>query len=207
MTNLIKTEIQSLQNYVDREVHRVEERVETVETRMTEVERKSDYDEATTIIVSGLQQQDGEDVKAVVETLVCTGLGIPDAPVVRAQRMRGRDGRSGIIKAQMRCLEDKKRVLNRKKNLKNQPAYSTVYVKSAASHTERVMERNFHTIMNKIQGCENMFITAHGILVDPDSGDNDGRRGPRRPPRPRRRSQQHQQQHQPQHDRNRDTHL
>ena len=120
----------------------------------------------TTIVTKGLSYQDNEDIQEKAKSLFSSGLGLRDISVVRAKRMRGYEGRPVVVKIQLQSLKDKKRVLLNKKELKNTQNYRRVFLRPSMSHTERIMDMNMRTLLRKIPGCENMWLTGHGKLVD-----------------------------------------
>ena len=72
-------------------------------------EAENEYDIETTIVVRGLPFHEGEDIVEKDIDMLRLGLGFRDTPIVRAKRMRGSNGKPGIVKMQMCSLEDKKK--------------------------------------------------------------------------------------------------
>ena len=109
--------------------------------------------------------EEGEDLEEKANVMMKRGLGLCDVPVVRAKRMRSYGNRPGVVKIQLQSLEHIKRVLRAKMQLKQSGDFSGVYLNPFHTHTERLMDMNFRTLLAKIPGCENMRMTAHGKLV------------------------------------------
>ena len=170
LVDRITDEMKNLQEYVDLNIAQVLARVESLEGKMEAMQQRqisvSEYDVETTIVAKGLSYQDNENIQEKAISLISTGLGLRDIPIVRAKRMRGYDGRPGVVKIQLESLEDKKRVLRNKKELKNTPNYRRVFLRTSMTHTERIMDMNMRTLLRKIPGCENMWLTGHGKLVE-----------------------------------------
>ena len=70
------------------------------------------------------------------------------------------------MKFQFESVADKVKVLKEKAKLKQSPEFSRTYIRSSKSHTDRLIEMNFRTILGMIPGGDNMKITANGRLMD-----------------------------------------
>ena len=57
--------------------------------------------------------------------------------------------RPGVVMAVMRCLQDKRNILEHKRSIRHMPQYRNVYIKSSKTHTEQVMDANFSLMLNK----------------------------------------------------------
>ena len=165
----ITAEIRQLQDYVDMNISQVCSKVEALEKKVDAIEeqhlRQSEYNTEVTIVARGLSYEEGENLKEKATMMLRHGLGIHDVPVVNAKRMRAYGNKPGVVKVQLQSLNDKKKVLRAKMKLKHSDDFSGVYLNPSHTHTERIMDMNFRTLLNKIPGCENMRLTAHGKLV------------------------------------------
>ena len=57
--------------------------------------------------------------------------------------------RPGVVMAVMRCLQDKRAILEHKRSISHMPQYQNVYIKSSKTHTEQVMDANFSLIKHQ----------------------------------------------------------
>lgn len=168
----IKQDIKQLQEYVDINIAQVMSRVEAVEGKVDaiqqqqQIQENKEYDPEVTVVAIGLHYEEDEEIHDKVSHMLRRGLGIRDMPVVRAKRMSRNGNRPGIVKIQLRSLDDKKKVLRAKSELKNTHDFSRVYLRSAFTHAERLMDLNFRTLLKKIPGCQNMRITGNGRLIE-----------------------------------------
>ena len=60
--------------------------------------------------------------------------------------VRGKN--KGVLKIQLKTCEDKIDVLRKKSNLRNSVEFKKVYLHSSKSHTDRLIETNFKTLLH-----------------------------------------------------------
>ena len=72
--------------------------------------------------------------------------------------------RPGVVIAELYSLEDKQAVLERKRFLRNVPQYTNVFIKSAKSHTEQVMDANFSVVLNEMSNGDLYYISDNGRI-------------------------------------------
>ena len=168
----LTVEMGNLRDYVDLNIGQVISKVDALEKKLNVIEEqqevKSEYHTDTTIVVRGLSYEVDEDLQQKATTMLRRGLCIHDAPVVRAKRMRSYGNKPGVVMVQFQSLDDKRRVLKEKLKLRGSGDFGSVYLNPSHTHTERIMDMNFRTLLGKIPGCENMRLTAHGKLVTRD---------------------------------------
>ena len=110
----IRKEIKQLQDYVDMNISQVVTRVEALEGKVEAFQQQQcenkEYDPEVTVVARGLNYQEDENVREKATDMLRRGLGLRDMPVVQAKRMRGYGNKPGIVKIELRSLEDKKKV-------------------------------------------------------------------------------------------------
>ena len=173
-----------LRTYVDQEIERVASRVGTLENTTeilrTKAEEASLYDPENTIVADNLAYEENEDLHRKVETMIRRDLAL-NIPVTRVLRLNPRPARStrygnvakpGLVKIQVPTVDDKIKILREKKKLNNSPDFSCVYLRSSKSHTDRLMDQNFRTILDLIPTGKDYRLTGNGRLVkkDPEYG-------------------------------------
>ncbi len=71
----------------------------------------------------------------------------------------------GLVKIQFEKLADKVTVLREKKHLSNSQEFRRVFLRSSTSHTDRLIELNFKTILDFIPGEDNFKLTNNGRVM------------------------------------------
>ena len=84
-----------------------------------------------------------------------------------AYRTTTRTNRSrvGVVIAELYSIEDKRSVLERKRNLRTNPIYVNVFIRAAKSHTEQVMESSFGVILSEMTNGETFHISDNGRIL------------------------------------------
>ena len=118
-----------------------------------------------TIIARNVRYHEGENITQKINDIIHTHLELPHEEVIRCERTASRNNKPGVVKIQMSSLDSKIPVLRNKRKLNEITGYINVYMRSALSHTERVMERNFQTILREIPNGGEFRITGHGIVI------------------------------------------
>ncbi|KAJ8002372.1 hypothetical protein DPEC_G00179210 [Dallia pectoralis] len=151
---------------LDTEVGIMCARMENIEQKMSEKEtKKKSFDPDVSLIVVGLPHLEGEDLMAKVKDLLHIGLGCDTALCPAAvERVRARGNRPGP-KVELSSALEKVAVLRRKSELKDNDSFKDVYVSSAKSHAERMMELNFRTLIRETAVGRDFYMAANGRMV------------------------------------------
>ena len=72
--------------------------------------------------------------------------------------------RPGVVIAEMRCLRDKRAVLERKRYIRHMPQYQHVFVKASKSHTEQVIDANFNIMLNEMTNGDTYYVSDNGRI-------------------------------------------
>ena len=123
--------------------------MERLETQVDTILDEDNFNPSRTIIVQRLSDEPGKTPHDLAQALVRDGLGLP-TEVVRAKRLQGRNGRPGLLKAELPSQDHKVAVLKRKQNLKASQRYGNVYIRSSQTHEERVAQSNLMVIVDTI---------------------------------------------------------
>lgn len=107
--------------------------------------------------------RDEEDVRA----LLYVGLCIPaeQIEIEHIQRAETKFGRVGILTVGFSNLEQKMKVLSRKRTLRYTNEYCDVYIRSIKSRSDLVTERNFSTILKSIPKNHDYLMASNGKIV------------------------------------------
>ena len=127
------------------------------------------FDPEVSIIVSNLPEENDEDLKMKINTIIKEGLQIQNLETVNAERLAARYGKPGLIKAQLQSKNAKIQVLRSKKALLTTKDYKGVFLRGAKSHVERLIELNFKTILGEMPNGSNYRVTNSGRLVSSDT--------------------------------------
>ena len=149
--------------HMDLEIGRLEARIDTIEVKLnadTKVS-KARFDPDTSIIIAGLPEEDNEDIQHKVLQLISKGLGCETVPVA-TERMRAH-GRTGGL-AEFSSVQEKITILRKKQQLREHQEFSRVYIRSAKSHTDRLIETNFKTLLKEFPGGSEFYVAGNGRL-------------------------------------------
>ena len=154
------------------------DKIENISTRL---ESKADDSSASklSIVIRDLPYTVHENVEVKVNNLIRDGLKVRDVKVESSTRKDAYDdSKPGVVIAQLKCENDKKKIMKEKKNLKNSTQYKKVYVHNDQKREERLMASNLRLLLNAYKrGDKNISLRGDRIISgrDQDSGDN--RRG------------------------------
>ena len=77
--------------------------------------------------------------------------------------VRGKN--KGVFKIQLKTCEDKIDVLRKKSNLRNSVEFKKVYLCSSKSHTDRLIETNFKTLLHEIPNGNLYCLAGNGRIL------------------------------------------
>ena len=95
--------------------------------------------------------------------LISEGLGSEAVPIA-TERMLAHGSGPGLVKAEFNSVSEKVAVLRKKRLLKERGDYGNVYIRSAKSHTARLIEINFKTLLKEIPGGSEFYVAGNGRL-------------------------------------------
>ena len=177
----LENKTKQIQDNIDLEVGHLTARMDSLESAVngTKTKTVTKFDPDVSIIISGLEAEDGEDVLEKVRILLEEGAQCQPMPeLVAAERMKARGDGPGVIKVELHTSQDKVAVLRQKQKLRRDDRYKSVYIRSAKSHTDRLIELNFRTLLREIPSGKNFYISGNGRVLKKDDNYEDGR--PRR---------------------------
>lgn len=158
----LKKSVKEIQENIDLEIGILKSRLDSLEEKIqTTCSKPSDkFDPDVSIVILGLAHDEGEDLNGKVRELLESGLECEPVPEIAAVlRMRARGPGPGVVKVAFANVEDKVAVLRCKQRLKSNTQFKRVYLGSAKSHTDRILEFNFKTLLQEI--CWKRFL-HHG---------------------------------------------
>ena len=148
-------------------------RVAQIETR--EHPNQSNDIEHVSLAIYGLYNSD--DITRTVNKLF-SDMNLGHVRCVTATRTphRPESYRQGVVIVNLRCLKDKQDVLSRKHLLRTHPVYRSVFIKTAKSHTEQIMDANFNVVLNEMNNGRSYYISDNGRIRQKASDNRDGGR-------------------------------
>ena len=92
---------------------------------------------ALNIAVRNVGEKPRENVKNEVNKIIKDGKGIFDVEVSSAERRVSAENKPGVIIATFKSIEDKKKVMEKKKNLKTKQNFSNIFIHHDQSRDQR----------------------------------------------------------------------
>lgn len=111
---------------------------------------------------------------------MCEGLHCDPVPkLVAAEPVGARGERQPtLVKVELETVRDKVAVLRRKFKLNDSDTFGRVFISSAKSHAERLMEINLRTL-REIPAAKDYYVAGNGRLVKRVGPEDTAGRGPR----------------------------
>lgn len=121
-------------------------------------------DPENTIIATNIIHEPGEDILAIASEIISS---INDSVnVVAATRLKSRRiSKPGLVKISVSNLEEKTLALREKRKLRQTEQYTSVFLRGSKSHTDRILELNARTLLNKLPNGNQFRITSNGRIV------------------------------------------
>ena len=180
LSKKLNDELKSLRGYLEGELKVISDRVVEVEKRMDDFEEKEKekamFDVDSTVVITNMKTDNDENIMKKCDDLVKDGLGLHDIHVINAKRLPSRTNKPGLVKMQVECLEQKKRVLREKQKLKDINGYDKVFLRSSKTHQERTMEANLKRMIQAVPSLKQFRLTGNGKLVAKDAREGRGLR-------------------------------
>jgi hypothetical protein len=176
------SEFRKLREYVEGEVSVLNKKIEKLEERVAGFEdisvsqQNETFSPDVSIVAINLPESANENLETKVNEMISIGLGLPEITAARVMRLKGRDGKTGIVKIQCYNKNDKIALLKAKQNLKDISMYKRVYLRSSFSHVERLARLNFETLLRQIPGGHRFRLAGNGRIIsrDQENEDNQG---------------------------------
>lgn len=118
--------------------------------------------EATCIAIYGLKSD--RDLQTTVDELFYT-MDVHISPPLSMHRTPDRANKPGVVIVELSSLEDKLNILRRKRVLKSHHVFSSVFVKSAKTHIEQIMDANNKIILKEIANGYKYYINDNGRIL------------------------------------------
>ena len=127
-----------VQNNIDINIGQVSARIDSLECKVNNVKRPTQFNPEISLIVEGIPFSEGENLREKILTLLGDGLRCDPMPVVvDVERMASRSRKPGIVKVELGSVQEKVAILRLKRSLSDSETYGNVYINSAKTHAER----------------------------------------------------------------------
>ncbi len=142
-------------------------RIDNLEQKLEEAKCPAiSFNPDVSFIIKGLTFTEGEDVTVRIKTLLDEGLGCEPVPeLINVEQVTSRGRRPGIIKVELRSVEEKVAVLRRKQRLRDNETFKNVYINSAKTHAERLIDLNFRTLLKELPLGKEFILARNGRLL------------------------------------------
>ena len=141
--------------------------IEQYLTKQTSKQQHSDIEnnQNNYIAIYGLLEKHDDVTKTVNELLY--EMNLRNMKCISAYRTPYRHDiqRQGVVIAEMRCTEDKREILKRKRFIRSHPVYQNVFIKSSKSHVEQVMDSNFNVVLKEMTNGNAYYISDNGRIT------------------------------------------
>ena len=168
LTSLISSKTQSLKDEFTMQIGQLTNRILRVEQQVQELKEGKHFDTERCVMIYHMAQERDESEASLqlrVEEILSNGLELPGIEVVRVKRCFGEPG---PVKVEFHNLNNKVEVLRAKEKLKRRRECSNLYMRSAKSHEERLLEINMKTLLQHLQIQDTFRFTGSGRMVYKD---------------------------------------
>ena len=149
---------------------RVDEQDRSIGILKQEVENikqdfKREFDPEVTLVVTNPPRHARNNPQAYSHRLIAA-VGRP-ATIVRVLHTEPRENTKGILKIELASKNEKVDILRHKSILKTTADFKYVYIRSSKTHTDRVMDYNFKTIIAELMpdNVSNYRIAGNGKII------------------------------------------
>ena len=133
-------------------------------THTMDVDEQTPTNVSNSVIISNLpsQNKDEEDVETLLYVGLCLDVG--EVNIKNISRDEERHSRPGNITVEFENLDQKIKVLSRKRRLNLTNEYTEVYIRAVKTHNELVMERNFSKVLQSLP-THNFRLASNGKII------------------------------------------
>ena len=134
------------------------------------IDRPSNDDKkAKNIILRGLPFSENENITAKVQNIINDGLHLQGIVCDSAERKDSRDARPGVVVVRFRTVDDKRKVMSKKRDLKNSRQYASIFIEHDMSYADRDMSNNLRTLLRSMKD-QNLSMRGSRVVPRDDTG-------------------------------------
>lgn len=148
----ISSEMKKVKQQFQKELKTVSDKVENIEKSYANAAKQQPTsDEAIRVIVRNLPESNGENVLNKVNALIKDGLHLKDVKAVSADRKKSyKEGKYGVVIVVFKSLNEKRKVMDKKRNLKDSRNFKDIFIENDLSKSQRILNNNLRNIVNAI---------------------------------------------------------
>ena len=120
---------------------------------------------ALNIAVRNVGEKPRENVKHEVNRIIKDGIVIYDVEVSKAERRLSSDNKPGVIIATFHNTEDKKKAMERKKNLKSTHNFSKIFIHHDQSRGQRRNSRSLKVLVDALKSGKAGHLSVRGASI------------------------------------------
>ena len=130
-----------------------------------DVDEQTPANVSNSVIISNLpsQNKDEEDVETLLYVGLCLDVG--EVKIKNISCDEEKHSRPGNLTVEFENLDQKIKVLSRKRRLNLTNEYTEVYIRAVKTHNELVMERNFSKVLQSLP-THNFILASNGKIVN-----------------------------------------
>ena len=153
-------------NNMEEDIRDLTQQVENCNGEKRKPER-NEQQLALNIAIRNVGEKPGENVKNEVNRIIKDGIGIYDDEVRTAERRLSSDNNPWVIIATFQNTNDKKKVMERKKNLKSNHNFSNIFIHNDQSRDQRRNSRNLKVLVDALKCglAEHLSVRGASIIM------------------------------------------
>ncbi|CAG2254010.1 unnamed protein product [Mytilus edulis] len=103
------------------------------------------------LVIKNLLETEKENIACKVDDLIKVGLHLNSIQVAAVERKKNNHtGKHGIVIVKLQNKDDKQKVMEKKRELRNTRIYKDVYINNAIPSAQRLLNSNLRSIVNAI---------------------------------------------------------
>ena len=183
MASKVETKLrQSLENKIEVKLKQAKDEIKgefdlaTIQQEISTVKKsyaeatKTDIGTENDIVIRNyvVDPKEAEDTQVTfnkVNSLIRDGLKFTDVTLVKCERKKSHGNRPGVIIATIESRDQKQKLLDNKKKLRNTRAFSNVYIEDVRPLSSRINEANMMTVLHELGKKEQYFLSGNGRIV------------------------------------------
>lgn len=153
---------------------------DTVQTLETDIERlkrnlrnDDEFPIATSLVFSGVKEaSESSSLNSLMGGVITFGTRTPDIQIKNVKRMKSYNNKPGKVMVEVNTVDGKIAILRNKRNLmtNDNSYFHSIYVKSAQTKEERLLEQNTRSLLRFIPGLSDLRMSAGGMVVEKHNG-------------------------------------
>ena len=156
---------------ISKDLNSISQKVEKMEKTYAEV-TKSNKDGQTkqtnndvNVVIRNLPESENELIENKVNSVLKDGLRLREVLVESAERKKSfRQDKPGVVIAKLRSIEDKRKVMEKKRELKQSRNYKDIFIENDIPKAQRLMNNNLRNIV-KVMGSDSLEFKGSRIVM------------------------------------------